>query len=194
MCRWLKAGRQASPFPVLPHELHEPRPRTSHYELRLPTPNAQLSTLHWQLWPPHPHHICNTRTSSRLDRVVVTKRGGGDELRKMNRWIVGLMILALLAVGGVALATSGFAGRGAGNQASCPADDSGALCDADADGDRIVNAEDPDWVCPEDGSGCESGGGACLGLSADRPLDGSGARCAGAGIGQRVGGCRGGRF
>ena len=115
-------------------------------------------------------------------------------MSKMNRWIVGLMILALLAVGGAALASSGFAGRGAGNQAACPADVDGALCDADADGDGIVNAEDADWVCPEDGSGCEGSAGACFGLSADRPLGDSGTRCAGAGIGQRVGGCRGGRF
>ena len=103
-------------------------------------------------------------------------------------------MLALLAVGGVALATSGFSGRGVGAQADCAADVDRALCDADADGDGVVNAEDPDWVCPEDGSGCEGSAGACFGLSADRPLDGSGVRCAGAGIGQRVGGCRGGRF
>ena len=111
----------------------------------------------------------------------------------MNRWIVGLTILALLAVGGIALAGGGFAGRSAENRASCPAGVEKALCDADADGDGTVNSEDPDWVCPEDGSGCGEGAGACLGLSADRPLDGFGAQCA-SGQGQRVGGCRGGSF
>jgi len=116
------------------------------------------------------------------------------ELSKMNRWIVGLTILALLVVGGVALAGGGFAGRSAENRAACPAAADGALCDADADADGIVNSEDPDWVCPEDGSGCEEGAGTCLGLSEDRPLDGSGAQCADGGQGQRVGGCRGGRF
>ena len=115
------------------------------------------------------------------------------ELSKMNRWIVGLTILALLAVGGIALAGGGFAGGSAENRAACPAVVDGELCDADADGDGIVNAEDLDWVCPEDGSGCEEGASACLGLSADRPLDGFGAQCA-SGQGQRVGGCRGGRF
>lgn len=104
------------------------------------------------------------------------------ELSKMNRWIVGLTILSLLAVGGVALASGGFSGRSAGNQASCPAGTDKALCDADA------------GVCPEDGSGCEDGAGTCLGLSANRPFDGSGAQCAGGGQGQRVGGCKGGRF
>ncbi len=104
------------------------------------------------------------------------------------------MVLALLAVGGIALASSGFAGRGTGNQASCPASGDDGLCDADADGDGIVNAEDPDWVCPEDGSGCEGSEGACLGLSANGALAGSGAPCAGGSLGQRVGGCRGGRF
>ena len=112
-------------------------------------------------------------------------------LSKMNRWIVGLTILALLAVGGIALAGGGFTGRSAGNQASCPAGVDKALCDADEDGDGIVNAEDQDWVCPEDGSGCKEGTGACLGLSANRPLDGSGAQC---GAGQAMGECRGGRF
>jgi len=101
------------------------------------------------------------------------------QLSKMNRWIVGLTILALLAVGGVALASGGFAGRG---QASCPVAADGAICD-NADG----------GICPEDGSGCDEGAGTCLGLSGDRPLDGSGAQCAGV-QGQRVGGCRGGRF
>ena len=112
----------------------------------------------------------------------------------MNRWIVGLTILALLTVGGVAIAGGGFAGRSAEDRAACPAAADGALCDADADADGIVNSEDPDWVCPEDGSGCDEGAGACLRLSANRPLDGSGAQCAGGGQGQRIGGCRGGRF
>jgi len=116
------------------------------------------------------------------------------ELNKMTRWIVGLTVLALLAVGGVALANAGFSGRGADTQASCPATGDRALCDVDTDGDGIVNAEDPDWICPKDGTGCEDGAGTCLGLSADRPLDGSGAQCAGGGLGGRAGGCRGGRF
>jgi hypothetical protein len=112
----------------------------------------------------------------------------------MNRWIVGLTILALLAVGGVALAGGGFSGRSTGDRATCPEAGGNAVCTVDDDGDGIVNSEDPDWVCPEDGSGCEDGAGTCLGLSANRPLDGSGAKCAGVGQGQRVGGCRGGRF
>ena len=102
----------------------------------------------------------------------------------MNRWIVGLTILALLTVGGVALAGGGFAGRSAENRAACPASADGALCDADADGD----------ICPEEGSGCDEGAGTWLGLSEKRPLDGSGAQCARGGQGQRVGGCRGGQF
>ena len=112
----------------------------------------------------------------------------------MNRWIVGLTILALLVVGGVALAGGGFSPRGGGNRAVCPQADGNAICTVDDDGDGIVNSEDPDWVCPEDGSGCEEGAGTCLGFSANRPLDGSGAQCAGGGQGQRAGGCRGGGF
>ncbi|MBE0635181.1 hypothetical protein IH601_04230 [Candidatus Bipolaricaulota bacterium] len=99
-------------------------------------------------------------------------------MSKMNRWIVGLTILTLLAVGGVALAGGGFGSRSA---ATCPAAGDSAVCTTDSE------------LCPQDGTGCEEGAGACLGLLADRPLDGSGAQCAG-GQGQRVGGCQGGRF
>ena len=140
---------------------------------------------------PHSCHTCNTQSPLLLGIVALCSKEGVIELSKMNRWIVGLTILALLAVGGVALAGGGLGSRIAENRASCPAAADGALRDADADGDGIVNSEDLDWVCPEDGSGCEEGAGTCLGLSADRPLDGSGAQC---GAGQAVGGCRGGRF
>ncbi|MBN1858689.1 hypothetical protein JW848_05725, partial [Candidatus Bipolaricaulota bacterium] len=75
----------------------------------------------------------------------------------MNRWIVGLMILGLLAAGGVALAGGGFGGRSPENRGRCPVSADGALCGADADGDGIVNSEDPGWVCPEKGRGCEEG-------------------------------------
>ena len=115
------------------------------------------------------------------------------ELSRMSKWIVGLTILALLAAGGVALANGGFGGRNSETRGQCPVSADSAPCTADDDGDGIVNPEDPDWVCPEDGSGCEEGAGTCLGLSANRPLDGSGAKCGG-GPGQGVGGCRGGRF
>ena len=102
--------------------------------------------------------------------------------------------MALIVVGGVALAGGGFAGRSAGDGAACPAAADGTLCDADADTDGIVNSEDLDWICPEDASGCEEAADTCLGLSENRVLDGSGAQCARVGQGQRIGGCRGGRF
>ena len=111
----------------------------------------------------------------------------------MNRWIVGLTIVALLAVGGVALAGGGFSGRGLRGQASCPAT-ADVDCEPGTGIDGVAGCDNVDGgICPQDGSGCEEGAGTGLGLSENRPLDGSGAQCAGGGQGQRAGGCRGGR-
>ena len=143
--------------------------------------------------PPHLLHSDSTRRPPRSATVGLSNHEGVIELSKTTRWILGLTILALLAAGTIALAGAGFGGRSAGVQATCPAATDGALCDVDTDGDGIVNADDPDWVCPQDGSECGQVVGTCLGLSTTRPLDGSGAQCAGT-LGQRVGACRGGRF
>ncbi|MFC2079185.1 hypothetical protein ACFLSZ_04325 [Candidatus Bipolaricaulota bacterium] len=108
---------------------------------------------------------------------------------------MGLTILGLLAAGVVALAGNGLGGRNSETRGSCPVAAGDPLCEADDDGDGILNFEDSDWICPADGSSCGEGAGTCEGLSANRPLDGTGfgAKCGG-GMGRSVGGCNGGRF
>ena len=126
-------------------------------------------------------HTAVTSTSHGIHghsaQLVKLSKEGVRKLSKMNRWIVGLTIVALLALGGVALASGGFGGRSVENASECPQALDGRVCVA---GDEL---------CPQDGTGCDEGGGACLGLSSDRPLDGTGARC---GVEQVAGRC--GRF
>lgn len=86
-------------------------------------------------------------------------------MNKMRNWMVGLTVVALLAVGVVALAGNGFGGTAAASRTPFQANaGNAALCDQDADGDGIVNAEDSDWVRPLDGTGfgAQHGGGAGL--------------------------------
>ena len=117
-------------------------------------------------------------------------------MNKIGNWMVGLTIVSLLAVGLVALAGNGFGENGGSWNAQAA---TSGECDGherDADGDGIVNSDDPDWAEPQDGSGYGQGGGYGRNLSADRPLDGTGygARQGGGhGAGQRSGqGRRGG--
>jgi hypothetical protein len=120
-------------------------------------------------------------------------------IHDLRKWIVGLVAVALLAAGVAVLAGNGFGRSNSANTESCPAAISGSLCDKDDDGDGILNSEDPDWICPVDESGCGGRAAYCQGLSANRPLDGTGsAGSCGRGMarafGQGLGGCRGGRF
>jgi hypothetical protein len=116
-------------------------------------------------------------------------------IHDLRKWIVGLVAVALLAAGVAALAGNGFGRSTAASAESCPAAAGGSLCDQDSDGDGILNAEDPDWICPADESGCGGGAGYCQGLSANRPVDGTGdVGSCGGGMGRGIGGCRGGRF
>ena len=106
----------------------------------------------------------------------------------MNRWILGLTILALLTVGGVALASGGFGARSTDARTTCPEAADGALCErGSANEDCPVAVGE---VCAEDKAGCEDGAGSCLGRSENRPQGGAGRQC-GAGQGRRIGGCRG---
>ena len=114
-------------------------------------------------------------------------------MSKLNRSIVGLTILALLAVGGIALA-GGFGAGNSESRVSCPAAADNALCEAATDGDCVAVCQEAGGeTCAGYGSECREGAGTCEGLSANRPLDGSGAKC-GRGVGRGVGGCRGGGF
>jgi len=94
-------------------------------------------------------------------------------MRKMRNWIVGLAIVSLLAVGLAAVAGNGFGESMSWNSAGAAADDCD-LHERDADGDGIANADDPDWVCPQDGTGYGAREGCGLNQVAHRPLDGSG--------------------
>jgi len=113
-------------------------------------------------------------------------------MNKMRNWIVGLTVVALLAVGVVALAGNGFGGGNPASQGPSPVATSGSLCDRDDDGDGIPNSEDSDWVCPMDGSGYGEGKGYGQSLSEDRPLNGTGfgaRRGGGMGHGHGAGSC-----
>ena len=94
-------------------------------------------------------------------------------MTKMRNWMVGLTIVSLLAVGAVALAGHGFGSSESWNPAQAAAGDCD-LHERDADGDGILNSEDPDWVRPLDGSGYGQGQGHGMDQSGNRPLDGTG--------------------
>jgi hypothetical protein len=142
--------------------------------------------------------ICHNRVTPHSPPPCIICRPYAEEvirIHDLRKWIVGLVAVALVAAGVVVLAGNGFGRGNAASTGSCPAATAGSLCDQDDDGDGILNSEDPDWICPADESGCGGGAGYCQGLSADRPLDGTGsAGSCGRGIGQGFGGCRGGRF
>jgi len=109
-------------------------------------------------------------------------------MSKMRNWMVGLTIVSLLAVGVVAIAGNGF---GASESWAPPQAATGDcdLHERDADGDGILNSEDPDWVRPMNGSGYGESKGYGQGLSASRPLNGSGYGARqGGGMGQGSGG------
>jgi hypothetical protein len=111
-------------------------------------------------------------------------------MNRLRMWIVGLMVLSLLGIGVVALAGNGFGNGSPNATAKQTASGNCALYERDADGDGIVNSEDPDWTQPLDGTGYGQGQGDGRSLSANRPLDGTGygARQGG---GQGQGGCSG---
>ena len=96
-------------------------------------------------------------------------------MRKMRNWFAGLAIVSLLAVGLAAVAGNGFGESMSWNSPEAAAGDCD-LKERDADGDGIANAEDPDWVCPQDGTGYGAREGCGLNQAAHRPLDGSGSR------------------
>lgn len=83
--------------------------------------------------------------------------------------MVGLTIVSLLAIGVVALAGNGF-GASTTFEPQQAATGDCDLHERDADGDGILNSDDPDWVRPMDGSGY----GECKGYAGNGPLDGTG--------------------
>ena len=111
-------------------------------------------------------------------------------MNRMRNWMVGLTIVSLLAVGVAALAGNGFGENGGSWNAQAA---TSGECDGherDADGDGIVNSEDPDWAGPQDGSGYGQGIGYGRNLSGDGPLDGTGygaRQSGGQGAGRRGG-------
>ena len=113
-------------------------------------------------------------------------------MKAVKNWIVGLAVVALLAVGIVALAGNGF-GASMTNWSPQQAETGGCdLHQRDADGDGILNSEDLDWVRPMDGSGYGECTGYGQGLSANRPLDGTGFGAGrGGGMGRGIGECSG---
>ena len=90
-------------------------------------------------------------------------------MNKIRNLIVGLTIVSLLAVGVVAVAGNGF-GASANWEPQQAATGDCDLHERDADGDGILNSEDPDWTRPMDGSGY----GERKGNAGNGPLDGSG--------------------
>jgi len=84
-------------------------------------------------------------------------------MRTKRSWMIGLTIVALLVVGGIALAGNGFggnravrAGQGADAAATCACAGAG------------------DCVAALDGTGNGGGAGYGMGFSTARPLDGTG--------------------
>ena len=112
-------------------------------------------------------------------------------MKRLRNWIAGFTVAALLAVGVVALAGNGFGSNDQTADARQNAAANCALHKRDADGDGILNADDPDWVRPMDGTGHGAGRSYGQGFSGDRLLDGSGfgGHGAGAGTGLRDGSC-----
>jgi len=116
-------------------------------------------------------------------------------MNKTRNWIVGLTIASLLAVGVVALAGSGFGGGAAdwAPQSASPGECRQDVRDADSDG--VPNADDPDWTCPQDGSGCNGEDGIGRPLSGRSPdRSGCGGRRAGGRTRSGSGSCGGGCF
>jgi hypothetical protein len=114
-------------------------------------------------------------------------------MNKLKNWTVGLTLVALLAVGVVALAGSGFGGSG--QTASCSQTSTAAtgLYECDTDGDGVLNCDDSDWTAqPADGSGFGTGQGYRMNLSDNRPLDGTGYGMHRAGGAAGTGTCGGG--
>ncbi len=142
-------------------------------------------------YPQFAHRLV-TRLPLRVHRSLASFPISYNEVRGMKNvryWAVGLTVMALLAVGMVALAGNGFGGGNALAEIDRP----GAAADCsryarDADGDGIPNCEDSDWARPADGTGYGEGRGCRMNSAGDRPLDGSGfgARRAGR---MRSGGC-----
>ena len=113
-------------------------------------------------------------------------------MKVVRNWIVGLTVVSLLAVGVVALAGNGFGGSAPDWSTQQAETGDCDLHERDADGDGILNSEDPDWVRPMDGSGYGECKGYGRGLSANRPLDGTGCGAGrGGGMGQGIGECSG---
>ena len=79
-------------------------------------------------------------------------------MTKTRTFIIGALVLSLLAFGIVALASNGF-GKGA---AQDQAGNGSYMQERDSDGDGIINCNDPDWTRPLDGTGygAMNGGGA----------------------------------
>jgi len=101
-------------------------------------------------------------------------------MKKIKTVVISILALSILVVG---LAV--FAGNGYGSQSAVPAaNQTGETClyqnQYDADGDRILNCEDADWVAPMDGTGYGAANG-----QGQRLGDGSGLGSA-HGYGQRL--------
>jgi len=107
-------------------------------------------------------------------------------MRSVKYLVIGLTLVALLAVGVIALAGNGF---GSGAQASTCLQDAAASCslnERNANGDGIPNAEDAGWIRPMDGNGDGAGQGYKMNLSENRPLDGTGFGAHRGGVGTGV--------
>ena len=110
-------------------------------------------------------------------------------MNKIRNLIVGLTIVSLLAVGVVAVAGNRF-GASTSWEPQQAAEGDCDLHERDADGDGILNSEDPDWARPLDGNGY----GERKGNAGNGPMDGSGfgARQGGGNMRSGIGGgsCR----
>jgi len=91
-----------------------------------------------------------------------------------TNWIVGLTLLALVAAGAVARAGNKFGGNVSNWSQQRVAAGDCAFHERDSDGDGIPNSEDPDWICPLDGSGYGERQGYGQSRAVNRPLDGTG--------------------
>lgn len=70
-------------------------------------------------------------------------------MSKTRTFIVGALLLSLLAFGIVALASNGFWKGATQDQAG----NGSYMQERDSDGDGIINCNDPDWTRPLDGTG-----------------------------------------